>query len=430
MKQQSQRANLDWAVGLPADLWVNIFSEFAVNSTEELSLASDSTADKCIETQACHHRLSLVCRRFRNVVQQHQPWSQTLVLPRNLGSQSLPSMELWLNRHGMSVQELWSFSNSHTSEAALEVLKLSSPKLVGVFLNSCSQKAVDKLSLLSSVTICELAITMRLSISALYSLKNLCSLHLLKGIFVATKLPDHLTRLTLDSARLRIVSGKNGNCAESLKILTLKESRMYGMGLTACIHLESLCCWSAFICPDVVSEEIFSTQSGVVDFLSDGRLSALSHVKDVSLKFNVCTRVHSNVDLTPLYALTSLESLRVECVRGVVRATGNAPPLYVQSAFTRLSKLSQVHLEGVGCGLVLDVEWEVMPVLQSLTLCGDIITNKRIVGLSRLSSLRHLDMISCDLFDGETNSIVKTLLCNMRAHCSHVGLSINAEMFF
>ena len=403
-----------------------------MDSTEELSLASNSMADKYIETQACHHRLSLVCRRFRNVVQQHPQWSQKLVLPRNLGSHSLPGMELWLNRHGMAVQELWSFSNTNTSEAALEFLKLSSPKLVGVSLNFCSQAAVDKLSLLSSVTICEIAIhrSDHLIIDALSSLKNLCSLRLLNGIFAATKLPDHLTRLTLDSARLYMATGKNGNCAESLKILTLKESTMSGMGLSACIHLESLYCWSASIRADEwAGSEMFSTESGLVDFLSDGRLSALSHVKDLSLKFNVSMR-NANVDLTPLHALTSLESLRVECVRGAVRANGNTPPLDVQSAFTRLSKLSQVHLGGVGCGLMLDVEWEVMPVLQSLTLCGYLITNKRIVGLSRLSSLRRLDMINCGLFDDETNSTVRTLVCNMRAHCSHVDLSINAKMFF
>lgn len=71
----------------------------------------------------------------------------------------------------------------------------------------------------------------------------------------------------------------------------------------------------------------------------------------------------------------------------------------------------------------LDVDWGLMPVLQSLSVDCILYCNNQMLHLSTLSSLSRLDMAYCESGNEETSRVVDTLLCNMKAHHPTVEVS-------
>ena len=151
--------------------------------------------------------------------------------------------------------------------------------------------------------------------------------------------------------------------------------------------------------------------------LSAASLSALGCMRSLSVEFSCSDHhVYQSVVFSPLYALTSLATLRLRCT-----GPSRGAPVEVYSDFTAPIRLSQIETLGVlGCDVVLKVEWQVMPKLQSLTLQGKLHCDKQMLGLSRLSSLKYLDMSGCELGNDETTNTVNMLVYNMKTHCPYV----------
>lgn len=189
MQQPADCSVPDWSAGLTADLWMDILSRLAGRSTEGLSPLS---INECVEKQKHHEHMRLVCRRFRDVLQQDQQRSQQMVLSRDFDSQSLLSFEPWLTRHGTAVQTLVSDSATSFQEAAFRLVSIHSPTLVKAYLKSCSAASVGLLSLFRNVSVCE--IQTGVSVGALQSVQSLRSLTL-RGELTASQLPPHLTEL-------------------------------------------------------------------------------------------------------------------------------------------------------------------------------------------------------------------------------------------
>ena len=100
-------------------------------------------------------------------------------------------------------------------------------------------------------------------------------------------------------------------------------------------------------------------------------------------------------------------------------------PILVHSDFTALRRLSQVELFASCCDLVLGVDWQLVPMLQSPTLWCKLYCEEQLLGLSRLSPLRCLDMGGCEPGNNETSNIIDTLVCDMQAYCPNVKLVLN-----
>lgn len=121
------------------------------------------------------------------------------------------------------------------------------------------------------------------------------------------------------------------------------------------------------------------------------------------------------VDKNPLFALTSLQTLSLQWI-----AAPNLRPLQVESGFTALHELSHIQLLGGENGLRFEVRWEDMHVLQSLTLACDLYCDNDMLGLSRSTSLRCLNLAKCRTSNDKTSRIMGTLVDNMHMHCPNV----------
>ena len=319
---QTQLHVSDWSAGLPADVCVSILcgvvSDKRAPRADELpNLYNDRKLDfrsmaggPCTASQAQAHRLLLVCRRFRDTIQQAELLSRTVVLGPDLNTQTCHSLQLWLQRNGASVRQLAAFSSRPQLNPALTAVLQAAPRLAEVLVTDCCTQTVQRLSSLSRVTVCELESLTEVNLDALQTLKSLHTLRLLHGSFEAEQLPCHLTALGLHQASM--TTDTDCECVTSLKNLSLVHSYLDGLheqGLPACLNVESVhCCFGTI---RAGYDESFCTDHDCY-LMTAEHLSALTCMKDLSLTFRWCT--HHVMDISPLYALTSLESFPVNVV--------------------------------------------------------------------------------------------------------------------
>lgn len=311
MLQQLSWSSPDWIAGLPADVWVNILGRLAIQSIEELSPSYYRKLPQHVQTQAHRLHLQLVCRMFRNILQQHAQLSQQLVLSQRFDSESLPSFKLWLERHGKAVQDV-AYNKRALQEEVFEHLSVFSPGLARIIVASCSPAAVKLLPSFRGMVVCEIQ-GAQLNINALQSLESLLFLNLTEGWFRAAALPPNLTELKLRYAH--VFAGISCSCVTSLKGLTVIHSHLRGLGpqgLMACTRLDALRCEFGTIVTtaSAFDDSAFSTVQPVRLLCAD-KLSALAHVTELSLTFRCTSISYFGVpELDPLYALTSLETLK------------------------------------------------------------------------------------------------------------------------
>lgn len=416
MLQQLSWSSPDWIAGLPADVWVNSLGRLAIQSIEELSSSFYRKIPQHVQTQAHYLHLQLVCRMLRNILQQHPQLSQQLVLSQIFDSESLPSFKLWLGRHEKAVRNVGCNKRSF-QEDALEHLSVFSPGLARIIIASCSPAAVKLLPSFRGMVVCEIQANAQLNINALQSLESLLFLNLTGGQFRAA-LPPNLTELKLRNTQ--VYAGISSSCVTSLKSLTVVDSYLRGLGpqgLIACARPNALRCEFGTIAATAspFDNSAFSTAQPV-SLSSADNLSALAHVTELSCTFHY---TYCGVpELDPLYALTSLETLRLQWTEA-----GNAQPLQVLCALTALSRLSHISFIASHTRMELDVDWGLMHVLQSLSVDCILYCNNQMLHLSTLSSLRRLDMAYCESGNEETSRVVNTLLCNAKAHHPTVEVS-------
>ena len=211
--------------------------------------------------QAQAHSLLLVCRRFRDILQQTEVLSRTLVLGHNLATQTCHSLHLWLQCNGASVHRVAAFCSRRQLKPALTALLQAAPRLTEVLVANCCTKTVRLLSSLSRITVCELQSLTEVRLDALRALKSLHTLKLLHGCFEAKQLPRHLTALGLYQAHM--TTETNCKCVTSLTSLSVVSGDLNGLheqGLPACLHIETVhCCFGTI---RAEHDRCFSTQHG------------------------------------------------------------------------------------------------------------------------------------------------------------------------
>lgn len=435
---QTQPHVSDWAAGLPADLWVRVLSQVVSDKqAPRIEALSELSIDRTVDfgrkaagpytaCQAQAHSLLLVCRRIRDLLQQAQPLSQTIVLRPDLTIQTCRSLQLWLQCNGASVHRVAAFSSGPQLKPALTALLQATPRLAEVLVTNCCTQTVQLLSSLSRITVCEIESLTDVKLDALQALKSLHTLTLLHGCYEAKQLPPHLTALGL--YRAHMTSETDCKCVTSLKSLSVVHSNLDGLheqGLPACLHISTVhCCFGIQINKiQAGHNEIFSTDLGCY-LMSAQHLSPLTCMKDLSLIFGWTPPIRK--DISPLYALTSLESLWLQFL-----SSPSARPIQIGATFTALHRLSQIYLETVQItrGVVLlDVPWDCMPALHSLTLRGCRLgCNERVLGLSRLTALRCLNILDCRSHDADSAECIAQLMHNLQQHCPWLDLSVDAN---
>lgn len=414
----------DWVTGLPTNVWSDIFRLLASGPQDGVSLSPACKLGSHLRSQAQYYELRLVCRRFRAIFQQDSQLSGCVILPPGFDDQSFISLQLWLKQHGSAVRFLVASLPGVHLDKAMQSFSTSSPGLSHAQILGCSHTTVQLLSTFRSLTTCELKAPSEnqdLNIDALQSLDKLQALALMNGYFHAAQLPFPLTSLRLEHADVEVAY--SCKCATSLLKLSLLRSQLrnfHEQGLFACLSLETLCC-----CPGLIDAQEESLMFSVdlrhfVGFPPMANLSTLSRLSSLKLDFGRMPD-WGPIDLSPLYVLTSLESLELRCRLG-------DSPVEFGPGFAALTRLRQLDLcarsdMAYSGDLVLDLPWDGMLALQSVvlsayTLCCD----KRLLGLSKLMSLLRVELRDCVPGNDETRETVLALEDLIEQGCLNVQM--------
>ena len=307
----------DWAAGLPANVWSEVFSRLA--GELHVSLSLPWKLNKYVRSQARYYELHLVCQTFHAVFQQDSHLSGRVILPVAFDDQSLPSLLLWLQQHGKAVRTLVACVLDPHSSKAIQALLIDAPGLSRAQILCCSPTTVRLLSMLSSLTTCELNAPVEdkcLNIDALQSLDNLQVLALMDGDFCAAQLPCHLTSLRMEHAVVKV--SHSCACTPSLQKLSLLKSQLskfHEQGVFACLSLETLCCCPGSIDAEQAPQMLMMHRERFPAFPSATDFAALSRLNTLKLDFGR-EPGRGPIDFSPLYVLTSLESLWLRCRLG------------------------------------------------------------------------------------------------------------------
>ena len=413
MQQQFSRIKSDWEAGLSSELWASIFCRL---TPEESVLAC---TDCCIHSEAQQAQccqLRLVCQRFRDILRQDLQLSRRIALSRQFAIHLLPSFEFWLQRHGKALQNVKSYNGTTCLEATLSLLRQAAPGLVQVQINSCSPLAVKLVSSFTSIVVCELETSGGLDVDALQAMRSLRLLSLQGACwsrFSAVQLPHQLTQFIFNAGSMNVA--ESCNSVSLLRSLTVKGSLkgLHDQGLPACVNLQTLIIpFSASgSCISSKGSGSFNTSSYCPYFLTSPHLATLTCLRELYLACQLSPHAPVAMDLSPLYALTSLETLTLQWQTG-----GVVPPLKILSGISALSRLTQLHLYSV-CAVFVDVEWQAMHVLQDLTLSGKLSCTESMLALSGLTSLTHLDFSYCKPCNAASTGFIETLIDNMKEIC-------------
>lgn len=268
---------------LTCDLWAEVFRHIGSGLCLTVSLFG-LNPHRCRVEQSDFHKLRLVCRRFNKIFKDQQDLTGGLVLPKELASQALPGLVLWLRLHAASVQHFAAYCGMPGLEVALGGLLTATPALNTVYLRYAAASAVDLLAGFTSLTCCELAAPAHeLNLEAIGSLLSLKKLKLSEGDFFAAQLPHHLIRLSLDEASLYVWN--DCICCTSLRRLKLVGSSVSGLNaddLLACSQLQKLACDNSKVGADVVSAQLQTRREG--NLMMPPALSALTALTKLCLQ--------------------------------------------------------------------------------------------------------------------------------------------------
>ena len=421
---------------LSDDIWAKILVHVEGGVGDGLALRYDEPYS-LYKAQAEYYRLRLVCRKFDQLFRHQGQLCRGLALPVCITDEMLQNLEAWLREHSSYVRNLAAYCGSPGLDAAIEFLAGSPPKLASVFLCDCSNSALNKLSVFTSLTTCELVEPQgsMLDLAPLQPLANLQKLILTEGLFTTTQLPPHLTNLTLSHASM--TAAEQCSCVTSLKKLRLFESQLIGLhpdGIAACSAVELLTCVQGQIHAGMGHLRLDCSHD--LPFNVPPGLSSLNRLKSLSLAIASTGAMLPGVgplgepqyghDLSCLQGLTSLEELSVHSFFDDV---------FLPSRVTDLHKLSVLSLsvapnEGgdeAPC-VILHVDWPALQMLKSLCIdapafaCG-----RSIVGLATAKQLAHITWGHSAPYDAESTKCFAALMYKLAKYRPEVVVMLDKD---
>ena len=133
----------DWITNSTADVWLDILERVTMaQSKEELGPQFSNDVRRHVRVQAQCIQLGLVCRMFRDMLQQHQLLCQQVILGQTFNSNALPSLQRWLKHRGQAVQSVVAYNSTSVQQQALELLSMYAPGVTRVLVGCFCKPAV------------------------------------------------------------------------------------------------------------------------------------------------------------------------------------------------------------------------------------------------------------------------------------------------
>ena len=370
---------LDSSDALSSELWARVFSHLSPNQwrpgTEGL--------EEDLEQYPALYKLQLVCKKFEGVFREHHCLFGVLFLRENVGTQALPGLLAWLQRHNSDISLLHSLCRGVCADVALTSL-VGTQQLTRADLTSPTDSVLHILSMCNSLTACTLRNpAASLDLDTLKRLPKLVYLALYEGRFSVPP-TSQLTTLSLFDAVAHVsVVGKEGS---GLQELVMKISTLKGLedGISTFTGLRALT--SAGSCAQTSKAACKMSTGGPSGVVFRG-LSALTQLTFLALHTVIGDSYPS---LEPVYVLDSLKFLGLS----------GGGSLHVTTELSSLINLTRLVVQGIcNHAAKLTVQWSHMPALQDLRLRQVDFSTGDMEALTYLKDLRAVDFISIQALD-------------------------------
>ncbi len=397
---------------LSNDLSAKILSHMEPAVVEAARRAAIKKTDIDAGPYVCFHKLRLVCKRFRQVFQEHPHLSAYLFLHDGFPSESLPSLVRWLQLRSSSVQIFIATRGSPWTEAALTGMLAAgnhTSHLTTVFIQDVTYTSISVLSAFQSLTSCEFSTNSEhaMSLAPLAALPHLHQLRLSEGWFMDFDQFAHLQDLSITKA----LATNYEDCVfvSSLQRLSLVNSILdilHDDGMSACIALQSFTCHGSNIATRNSHDEnaYLRTEVGTVTCLPPD-LSGLTQLIELSLHIKSVTL--GQFDVSWVYALTRLQTLVLHISRGRVHVG-------LTNNLTALSNLVSLSLCLPHESSIIQTErvhWHAMLSLQCLEFdAQDLYFSPSLLGLFHLKQLRSVSFVSGRPTDNKGVEVWRTFM--------------------
>ena len=375
-------------------------------------------ASRIVKAQRRYHQLKLVCRKFKQVFDQHPDLSNQVILAKGNKAHMIPSLLVWLRHSSRCIHKFTAFCGGSTQEMVLAALSSLSPNMAEVYLAGPSRPALLGLSAFTSLVSCDLfkPAEASLSLQPLQGLVQLQELLLQAGTFNDLAIPCHLTFLNVLQSEVSCV--QDLCCLSGLLTLHVDNSKIVGMhkvGLAACLSLTAL---------DVGNCEISAADAS--DQLSIGKgqrlsipanISALTKLSELSM--HVTSSYAGNFELDWLYDMVFIKDLTLS-TRGSI---------YVAEDLAQLTNLTHLSVSTSGKNSVsygVD-EWEAMQCLSHVTFEGPTSFYDSILSLTTLDSLKGVALFAFHSADVDTAAALAKLAYCLAVRRPEVIFTVNEK---
>lgn len=369
----------DWG-NLSLELWVLVLSCLRTDPYHAW-LDRDEMVKDVIQRQADIQQLRLVCKKFKEAVQDSRI-SSCLVLREPFPDQCIPSLLHWLDLHRTSVQEFAAYCGSPTTDAALAALAVPASQLTSADLSSVSSSAVHILSSHRRLCSIELRTTTQetMNLSALAALPFLKQLFLMLGRFDGIESIAHLTSLHVSQANVESAADF-ASVSTLCKLIVGSGSfcRLHVQGIAACKNLRELGLSDCEITAGVNGQNLQLMREHPCHL--PVQISALSGMTEL------CVALTDDIGLDWITPLTSLRSLGLQAWNDLVVTSD----LNALTGLTKLWLATQDEYAEVSACMDVRLDWQAMRALQSLIIgSGRFEFDRQLLQLVRLTGLTHL----------------------------------------
>ena len=379
---------------LPIELWAKVFSLLHQSSDPR-----DYSGGEINRVSREHRelvRLQVVCQRFKAVIQTHHHLVPTLVLPKGLTDNMLPSLVEWTQHRTASIKSFVAGCTASQQDIVLAGLAGQEAALEKAVCLKCSTSTIHLLSRCSALTHLVLAFYPN-DLTFLEFLPALSCLELHGGDFFSNKVPPRLLRMVLHQTKCRLASSTY--CTAQLQQLKLSNSTLVlgPRGIAACTGLQSLRCVQSSILSDVAG---FSVRTGPDNmFRIPDAVSVLTCLTELVLRHN--GRSDGPLLLTNIYGLNSLKFLELcSCTADVTLGNG----LTGLRHLARL-KLTVCHtVDSVpDLRLRLDFNWAALDSLQQLSIqCDELYCLQSMLNILAIKVLQIVEITNTKPGDAST----------------------------
>lgn len=219
---------------LSTELWTRVFVQLLPNHWRPVATRGHKLLQGDVDQYPHLHKLKLVCKKFKDAFREHHDLFSVLLLRESNGTEALPGLLAWLQRHSSDISFLQSRCGVPCTDAALAFLT-STDKLTTADVLSPTVSTVQILSMCTSLATCVLCAPAEkdLNVASLKYLQNLVRLTLSSGTFNHVPFTSPLTGLTLDQANVWVDIIDKELC--ELKYIVLTKSEIHGLEQGICI---------------------------------------------------------------------------------------------------------------------------------------------------------------------------------------------------